>query len=317
MSTRASVAMIVRNEAAGIGRAIRSAQRLRCVDEVVVLDTGSTDRTLEIARDLGATVFEEPWTDDFAFHRNQCMDRCRNDWILSLDGDEELVDPGDIDGAIGKGSFDGLAVTIRCMVGLKVEEECMAVRLFDRGMARWRYAIHEQPVGLTSLYPTRAVVVARYDRSFQEATRQRVARTLALEQQHRGDPHYPFFLAKMYRALHDFGATQQWARRYLRLGEDHAREAEVWVWLVEAALHRGGPDRAREVCDEALARHPRYPDLRHLHMALAVHQWYDASERLDPRYLGLARRSQKYTANLRQVIPLLGLPMRFEGGRGA
>jgi len=48
-----------------------------------------------------------------------------------------------------------------------------------------------------------------------------------------------------------------------------------------------------------------------------VHQWYDASERLDPRYLGLARRSQKYTANLRQVIPLLGLPMRFEGGRGA
>lgn len=316
MSPRASVAMIVRDEEAGIEQAIRSARRLRCVNEVVVLDTGSTDRSREIARDLGAVVFEESWTDDYSIHRNRCMDRCSNDWVFALDGDEELSTPGDIDAAIGKGSFDGLALTIRCTAGGKVEEECMAVRLFDRRMARWKYAIHEQPVGLRSPYPTTAVIIARYDASFQETTRRRVARTLDLERQHRDDPHYPFFLAKMYRALHDFASTRLWARRYLDLGEDRVREAEVWVWLVEAAFARGNTDEARDVCNQALARHPRYPDLCHLHMALAAHQWYDASERLDPRYLGLARRSQRYTGNLREVIPLLGLPMRFTEDAG-
>ncbi|NJK89604.1 MAG: glycosyltransferase, partial [Myxococcales bacterium] len=53
--------MIVKNEEAALGEAIRSAAHL--VDEIVIVDTGSTDGTIELARGLGARVFEHPWND--------------------------------------------------------------------------------------------------------------------------------------------------------------------------------------------------------------------------------------------------------------
>lgn len=62
-------------------------------DEVVVVDTGSTDRTMEIARAAGATVLVRPWDDDFSAPRNLGIEHARGDWILILDADERLA-PG-------------------------------------------------------------------------------------------------------------------------------------------------------------------------------------------------------------------------------
>jgi glycosyltransferase involved in cell wall biosynthesis len=81
-----SATIITQNEAAHIARCIRS---LRCADEVVVVDAGSTDETQSIARSLGARVIEQSWT-GFSAQKNFSLDQARNDWILSLDADEEL-----------------------------------------------------------------------------------------------------------------------------------------------------------------------------------------------------------------------------------
>lgn len=87
---RLSLCMIVRNEAATLEQCLRLARPH--VDEVVVIDTGSTDGTQDIAR-LYADVFEEiVWPDSFSLARNHSFDRATGDYLLVLDGDEYLPD---------------------------------------------------------------------------------------------------------------------------------------------------------------------------------------------------------------------------------
>ncbi|WP_218081661.1 tetratricopeptide repeat protein [Anthocerotibacter panamensis] len=86
---RLSLSMIVKDEAVHLPRCLKSVQGL--VDEMIILDTGSRDRTPELARDFGATVFSFPWQDDFAAARNAALTHVTGDWVLVLDADEVLV----------------------------------------------------------------------------------------------------------------------------------------------------------------------------------------------------------------------------------
>jgi len=81
-----SATIIAFNEQKNIARAIES---LRCCDEVVVVDSGSTDRTVEIAERLGARVIEHPW-EGYAKQKNAAAEAASNDWIFSIDADESL-----------------------------------------------------------------------------------------------------------------------------------------------------------------------------------------------------------------------------------
>jgi len=83
-----SLCLLVRNEEANLPRAIESFARV--ADEIVVADTGSTDRTKETARELGAKVYDYPWADDFAAVRNFVFGKATGDWIFHLDADEAL-----------------------------------------------------------------------------------------------------------------------------------------------------------------------------------------------------------------------------------
>ena len=81
-----SLVIITLNEADGIARAIQSAS---FCDDIVVLDSGSTDGTREIAAALGARVFNEKWL-GFQAMKQRATDLAQNDWVLSLDGDEAV-----------------------------------------------------------------------------------------------------------------------------------------------------------------------------------------------------------------------------------
>jgi glycosyltransferase involved in cell wall biosynthesis len=81
-----SVVLITLNEAANLPRTLKS---VSWAQEIVVVDSGSTDATLEIARKAGAQVFEEPWK-GFAAQKNSAIAHASNEWVLSLDADEEL-----------------------------------------------------------------------------------------------------------------------------------------------------------------------------------------------------------------------------------
>ena len=81
-----SVAIITRNEEQNLPRTLAS---VRFAGEVIVVDSGSTDETVRIAHDFGATVYTEPWK-GFAAQKNSAIAKCSGAWVLSLDADEEL-----------------------------------------------------------------------------------------------------------------------------------------------------------------------------------------------------------------------------------
>jgi glycosyltransferase involved in cell wall biosynthesis len=79
---------MARNEEAKLPACLQSAVDL--VDEAIVVDTGSTDRTKEIAAGFGAKVFDFPWCDDFASGRNECIRHATGDFIFWMDADERV-----------------------------------------------------------------------------------------------------------------------------------------------------------------------------------------------------------------------------------
>lgn len=108
-----SLAMIVKNEAANLPRCLGSVRDL--VDEMVVVDTGSTDGTVAIAESFGARMGHFPWIDDFAAARNESLRLCSGDWVLVLDGDEavDAVDHPIIREACGQDHIPAFFMTLR------------------------------------------------------------------------------------------------------------------------------------------------------------------------------------------------------------
>ncbi|MBW4696215.1 MAG: glycosyltransferase [Lyngbya sp. HA4199-MV5] len=84
-----SLCMIVRDEEATLRHCLDSVASV--VDEIILVDTGSRDRTVEIAQTFNAQVYTFPWCDDFAAARNESLKYAKGDWILVLDADEVLV----------------------------------------------------------------------------------------------------------------------------------------------------------------------------------------------------------------------------------
>lgn len=85
-----SLCMIVRNESASLGRCLNSVKDL--VDEIIIVDTGSTDNTKDIARKFTSIIYDFPWIDDFAAARNFSFSKATCDFILWLDADDEVLE---------------------------------------------------------------------------------------------------------------------------------------------------------------------------------------------------------------------------------
>ena len=87
-AARLTVCVIVKNEEPFIAQCLKSVHGF--ASQIIVVDTGSTDRTVEIAREFGAQIHSFNWCDDFAAARNAALEHATGDWVLMLDADEEL-----------------------------------------------------------------------------------------------------------------------------------------------------------------------------------------------------------------------------------
>ena len=140
-----TLSMIVRNEQDRLPAAVGSVRGL--VDEIIVVDTGSTDDTCALARDLGARVIEVPWRDDFAAARNCGLDQVTTDWVLMLDADETLapVDPAAFAALLQRPDVCGYELTIDNPRGGGTVQSFTAVRLYRADpQIRYCFPFHEQ-----------------------------------------------------------------------------------------------------------------------------------------------------------------------------
>ena len=141
--------MIVKNEQAKLATCLGSAADL--VNEIVVVDTGSTDRTKEIAAGFGARVIDFPWVDSFAAARNESIRPAAGQWIFWLDADEFLdeTNRGRLREQLARLGEENVAYMMRQMSqpgtgggnAMVVDQ----ARLFpNRPAIRWQYRVHEQ-----------------------------------------------------------------------------------------------------------------------------------------------------------------------------
>jgi len=145
--TSVSLVLIVRDEEAYLERCVKSFGDI--YDEFIVVDTGSVDKTVEIAKKLGARVEHFEWIQDFSAARNYACSLATKDWILMPDGDEYLgdgIDPRTIITVLEKASdnLDNLLIEDRTLLHGKVIMRHFVNRLFrNKKEVRWQNRVHE------------------------------------------------------------------------------------------------------------------------------------------------------------------------------
>ena len=261
--------MIVKNEEAVLEGCLRSIAPL--VDEIVVADTGSTDRSREIAVGLGARLVDFPWRDDFAAARNAALGEARGEWILYIDADERLTRG---DRASAKAALDdpGLIAArpwFRPRSGFTLSRE---FRLFRRDpRIRFRGAIHEKisidilrlakESGLRIGEPDIELEHIGYDGPQEHKHRRNLPLLQAELAKHPEDVYNWHHLGRILEALGDeAGARDAWTRALAVIRgrqRTSAVDGPVYFDLLCLECARGNVDEA--LLAEAAARFPDNP----------------------------------------------------------
>ncbi|MBN1381299.1 MAG: glycosyltransferase [Deltaproteobacteria bacterium] len=269
-----SLCMIVRNEEACLGRCLDSVRH--CVDEMIVVDTGSTDRTVEIAKKYGAKVFYHPWENDFSKHRNQSLSYATGDWILQLDADEELfADAGPIlSETVQKGDAD----YCHCLF-YDVDQNGVVqgvfnlIRLFRNGLSMFfTQKIHNQlQVVGTGAFSHIRVKHYGYDLSPEKMEEKHIRTTTLLKEMLEQNPEdvycrhqlaASYSLHKDYETAIDQGLMALDVMRKNGLRNDYF--LTTFYLVAQAYFSLEQYESAKRICLEAIALFPLYLDVYHI-----------------------------------------------------
>jgi glycosyltransferase involved in cell wall biosynthesis len=139
-----SICLIVKNEEQFLAQCLKSIRDL--AQQIIVVDTGSTDRTVEIAKEFGAEIYSHAWNDDFAAARNAALEHATGDWILVLDADEELPEAEHEKLRADMGKSDVIAYRLPLVNrGKEADGQSFVPRLFRNAPGVYYFGrIHEQ-----------------------------------------------------------------------------------------------------------------------------------------------------------------------------
>jgi len=267
MATVAAV-LIVRNEELVLERCLLTIRDH--VDEIVVADTGSTDRTVEIARAMGAKVFHFQWVDDFAAARQFAFDQATADWSFWLDADDVVVNPERIRPMVSNAPEDVGVFRWRYVIGRNTDgtpafsywrERCVR----NDGQAKWHGRIHEVLISENGLrmVQTEEVAVEHQPPSGREGDPGRNLRILEAEYDAaNGDPgtRTLFYLGREYA---DNGHTEKAIEILTRSGRDDPWADQRYLALTrvgELQISQGRYVAAIDAYLESLKTFPTWPD---------------------------------------------------------
>jgi len=290
LQPRLSLCMIVRDNESTIGPCLESIRPY--VDEIVVVDTGSKDRTPEICRKYGARLFEFPWCDDFSAARNESLRYARGEWLFWMDSDDTISPECGrklralADGPHPENVF-GYIMQVHCPGpedqghrDVTIVDHAKLIR--NRPDLRFDGRIHEQLLpairraGGVVVWTDIHVLHSGSDPSPEGKERklERDLRILNLELSERPDhPFVLFNLGMTYADVKRYGEAVDYLARCLAVSkpeESHLRKAYALLVISLQQLHRD--DEAWKRCQQGLAL---YPDDKELlfHCAMLLHRF--------------------------------------------
>ncbi|MGE3808368.1 MAG: glycosyltransferase, partial [Gemmataceae bacterium] len=266
---RVSLAMIVKNEEANLPVCLDSVVGL--FDEMVIVDTGSTDRTKEIAASRGARVFDFPWVDHFAAARNESIRHATAEWIFWLDADDRLDEANrlKLKELLAGLKDENIAYVMKCICLPDQSGTTTVVdhvRLFrNRPEMRWKYRVHEQilPALRTLGGDVRwsDVVIQHVGYQDQELRKRKLERDLRLlkieNDEQPDDPFTLFNLGSVYQELGRVADAVTVLRRSLE--RSHPADSivrKLYALLSQCHRHFGQKELALAACRKGREFYP-------------------------------------------------------------
>lgn len=270
-----SACLIVKNEESNLPRCLTSLRDV--VDEIIVVDTGSTDNSKDVAASFGAQVYEFAWNNDFSAARNFSLAKARNRWALVIDADEELErnSAESLVHQLDQASCDAFTVYVYNYLGESKNPEVVvgsSVRIFrtDRGYA-YRGRIHEDIVPSIVVkrgqIETSHVIIRHYGYLSQTAQGQsRFARNVRLLRDvlmaDPGDGISWFYLGTEYFVVGEHEEAVKYYEQALQLIDPTVPiRPRLLRNLIESLRRTGRLRRAHELVLKAIGDYTDYPDL--------------------------------------------------------
>ena len=255
-----SLCMIVKDEESFLPQCLESVRAL--VDEIIVVDTGSTDRTVDIARSYDARIYYHPWEDDYSKHRNQSIRYATKGWIFMMDADEVIAqrDVHTIKTLLSPANADGFFFTLRNYENT-LNLANVTVNPDD----------YEEGTGYPGFIANDLIRLFRKDPDIYFTGKVHETVTESFQQTNKT-------LFNTGIPIHHYGKTRQDRARhkqelYLKLGEErlknNPRDPMAYKGLADQYLDIGMPDKALAISNRGMALFPEMVEL-HFNRGLAL-----------------------------------------------
>jgi tetratricopeptide (TPR) repeat protein len=262
--------MIVKNEEKFLPQCLKSIKD--AVDEIIIVDTGSTDKTVEIAQSFGARVYHHPWKNSFSEARNHSLNYATCDWILQIDADEvlEQADIPLLHKLITADSYNAVFVAIYSELP-SGQSKHYYTRIFRRGKAHFEGIVHNQLIFEGKALQSE-IRLYHYGYNLSESEMQRKYKRTGdlLRQQLAENPNNIFVMANLirnYRNEYNFDKVIELGEKGLNISlsqtdfNSQSQRQRIYIDLVYALLNTNKLDRAEEICKEAVKENPDSLDI--------------------------------------------------------
>jgi len=244
-----SVALIVKNEEPILAECLES---VKDADEIIVVDTGSTDNTVEIAKQFTDNIYHFKWCDDFAKARNYAKEQCTGDWILSIDADHVLKTPIDkVREEIAKSTSDVLKIKSRAGKHLHYRE----VLFKNDPSIFWVGRIHECINKHTS-----EVVDVERECGYSKNHFIDKDRNIRILEKSEKTPRTLFYLGREHFERDNYTEAEQNFLEYIKNNTWNAEKAEAYLCLAKICWWTQRGNEARQYCLQAINQNPMFKE---------------------------------------------------------
>lgn len=271
-----SACLIVKNEKDHIRDVLSS---LAGVDEIVVVDTGSHDNTVELAKEFTDKVFTDyVWADDFAEARNHALSKCSGDWVISIDGDEVLEVGGveKIRKIIESAIPEQLHFSVQMTSKGSGQKHNLPRILRNDSSVSWVGAAHET---LSPVQRNLTDVVITYGYSTAHALDpDRMLRILAkVVSSPAGTPRDVYYYAREFYYRKDYVTALRIFREYVFIATWLPEKADAQLYIARCLFFLQKGDEARRACMDAIILNPDFKEallfMAELHHEPWKHKW--------------------------------------------